>query len=176
MGAAGPGPGGKEDGMNALELAIRRKENAIVHYKKAMENCGHPSGAKMFRVVLDEEERHLDALKKMGLDLEADLKRLGDVENLATIMDRMSTHEGPDAAVCSLDEMDAFKVAMDMEKDDYAFYKELAAMTLDKKEKALFEKLAQEEEQHYEVLVETHSFLTDTGNWFMWEDHSIAEG
>jgi len=162
--------------MNALELAIRRKENAIVHYKKVMDDCGHPSGTKMFRVVLDEEERHLDTLKGMAMDMEAGLKVLGDVENLATIMDKMRTHEGPDDPVCSLDEMEAFKVAMDMEKDDYEFYTELAAMTHDKTEKALFEKLAQEEKKHFDVLVETHSFLTDTGNWFMWEDHSIAEG
>ena len=96
--------------MNALELAIRRKENAIVHYKKVMDDCGHPSGTKMFRVVLDEEERHLDTLKGMAMDMEVGLKALGDVENLATIMDKMRTHEGPDAPVCSLDEMEAFKV------------------------------------------------------------------
>ena len=162
--------------MNALELAIRRKENAIVHYRKVMDDCGHPSGTKMFSVVMEEEERHLEALKGMALDMEADFEVLGDVENLATIMDKMRTHEGPDAAVCSLDEMEAFKVAMDMEKDDYEFYKELAAMTHNETERALFEKLAEEEKKHYDVLGETHSFLTDTGNWFMWEDHSIAEG
>lgn len=162
--------------MNALELAIRRKESAIVQYRKSMDDCGHPSGTKMFRMVLDEEERHLDALKNMALDMGGALKGLGDVQNLANIMDKMRTHEGPDAPVCSLDSMEAFKVAMDMEKDDYEFYKELAAMTHEKTEKALFEKLAVEEERHYEVLLETHSFLTDTGNWFMWEDHSIVEG
>lgn len=162
--------------MNALELAIQRKENAIVHYQNALENCGHPSGRKMFQVVFVEEENHLNALKALLNDVDMEQLGLGDVENLATVIQNLQSHTGPDAAVCSLDEMEAFKVAMAMEHEDFAFYKELAAMSNIEEEKALFERLAYEEERHYEVLSETHSFLTDTGNWFMWEDHSIVEG
>jgi hypothetical protein len=33
-----------------------------------------------------------------------------------------------------------------------------------------------EEQQHYDIFANTHSFLSDTGNWFMWEEHSIVEG
>ena len=162
--------------MNALELAIQRKENGIVHYRNVLENCGHPSGRKMFQVVLEDEEKHLSALKALLNDMDMEQMGLGDVENLATIIQNMQSHTGPDAAVCSLDDMEAFKVAMAMEREDYEFYKELAAMSNIEEEKALFERLAYEEEKHYEVLSETHSFLTDSGNWFMWEDHSIVEG
>ncbi len=162
--------------MNALELAIQRKENAIVHYTNVVGNCGHPSGIKMFQVVLEDEENHLSSLNAMLKDVDMEQLGLGDVENLATILLNTQSHTGPDAAVCSLDDMEAFKVAMAMEKEDYEFYKELAAMSNIEEEKALFERLAYEEEKHYEVLSETHSFLTDSGNWFMWEDHSIVEG
>jgi rubrerythrin len=90
-------------------------------------------------------------------------------------MEKMRSHTG-NAEVCSLDDMEAFKLAMEMEREDYEFYKELAELAAIDEEKALFEKLAREEEKQYEVLSETHSFLTDSGNWFMWDEHSIVEG
>ena len=43
-------------------------------------------------------------------------------------------------------------------------------------EKMLFKKLINEEQQHYNIFANTYDFLNDTGNWFMWEDHSIVEG
>jgi len=33
-----------------------------------------------------------------------------------------------------------------------------------------------EEKRHYELLENTHRFLEDTGDWFMWEEHGILEG
>ncbi len=162
--------------MNALELAIQRKENAIAQYRNTLEDCGHPSGKKMFQAVLNDEESHLSSLKALLEDLDTEQLGLGEVDNLATIIQKMQSHTGANPAFCSLDEMEPFKVAMEMEKEDYEFYKELAAMSEVAEEKALFEKLAQEEETHFEVLSETHSFLADSGNWFMWEDHSIVEG
>ena len=44
------------------------------------------------------------------------------------------------------------------------------------KEKALFERLIEEETQHYQIFSNSYQFLSDTGNWFMWEEHSIVEG
>ena len=32
------------------------------------------------------------------------------------------------------------------------------------------------ERHHYAVLSDTYQFLSDSGNWFMWEEHSIADG
>ena len=88
-----------------------------------------------------------------------------------TLQDQMR-----ESTACSLDEMEVFKIAMDMEKECVDFYNKHAAEATDEKEKALFEKLAQEEEEHYRVFSNTHSYLDDTGNWFMWDDHSIVEG
>ena len=37
-------------------------------------------------------------------------------------------------------------------------------------------RLVKEEQQHYDVFANTYSFMSDTGNWFMWDEHSIVEG
>ena len=44
------------------------------------------------------------------------------------------------------------------------------------KEKALFKRLIEEERQHYEIFENTYSHLSDTGNWFLWEERGVIEG
>ena len=74
------------------------------------------------------------------------------------------------------DEMEALKIAMQMEKDSIEFYKKAVNEVQTPKEKALFEKLIKEEQQHYDIFANTYFFLSDSGSWFMWEEHSIVDG
>jgi rubrerythrin len=74
------------------------------------------------------------------------------------------------------DELDAFKIAMRMEKEGVEFYKKAGAGAQTEKEKSLFERLVKEEQQHYDIFANTYFFLSDTGSWFMWEEHSIVDG
>lgn len=79
-------------------------------------------------------------------------------------------------AGATTDELEAFKIAMQMEKEGLEFYRKAALDAKTEKEKALFERLIKEEQQHYDIFSNTYSFLSDTGNWFMWEEHSIVDG
>jgi rubrerythrin len=65
---------------------------------------------------------------------------------------------------------------MQMEKEGIDFYRKLLAGSENEKEKALIEKLIKEEGEHYEIFANTYSFINDTGNWFMWEEHSMVDG
>jgi rubrerythrin len=74
------------------------------------------------------------------------------------------------------DELEAFKIAMQMEQEGEAFYKKSLAAAKTEKEKALFTRLIEEERQHYQIFSNTYFFLSNTGSWFMWEEHSIVDG
>jgi rubrerythrin len=76
----------------------------------------------------------------------------------------------------SKDELEAFKIAMQMEKEGEAFYQKSMNEAKTDKEKSLFKRLIQEEREHYKIFANSYQFLTDTGNWFMWQEHSIVEG
>ena len=65
---------------------------------------------------------------------------------------------------------------MDMEEKGLAFYRKAEAEATEPKEKALFHRLAKEEEKHYEIFSNTYFFMSDTGSWFMWDEHSIVDG
>jgi hypothetical protein len=42
--------------------------------------------------------------------------------------------------------------------------------------KRQFEDLVKEEQEYYNVLANTYFFPSDTGSWFVWEEHSIVDG
>jgi rubrerythrin len=73
-------------------------------------------------------------------------------------------------------EMDAVKIALDMEKAGFDFYKKAAANAPTPEEKKLFERLTIEENDHFSILNETYTFLENTGQWFMYEERGILEG
>jgi rubrerythrin len=108
-----------------------------------------------------------------GLDLTIkEASPMGQVKSIfAAMKDQMLQR-----VAATNDEMEAFRIAMEMEKEGAAFYRKAAAGAATEKERKLFEQLVHEEEQHFAVFSNTYSFMKDTGNWFMWEEHSIVEG
>jgi rubrerythrin len=72
--------------------------------------------------------------------------------------------------------MEALKIAMQMEKKSIDLYKQISKEVQTRKERSLFEKLVEEEQQHYDILSNTYFFLSDSGSWFMWEEYSIVDG
>lgn len=161
--------------MNAVEIAIRMETEAIDFYKAAAEKVKNSVGRKMFLSIMEDEKRHLQMLTDIfkGLDIKAE--DIHPMKKIKTIFGEYR-HEMMKRVEATEDEMNAFKIAMDMEKKGMEFYEKAAAEAPSEKERALFQRLVKEEEQHYAVFSNTYSFMQNTGNWFMWEEHSIVDG
>ncbi|MDP1758739.1 MAG: ferritin family protein [Thermodesulfovibrionales bacterium] len=160
---------------NAIEIAIKMETDAIKFYKEAADKTKNSVGKKMFLTVREDEKRHLNLLTQIfkGLDVKA-----GDVspmKNIKTVFESMK-NEMMKKIEATQNELEAFKIASQMEKEGIEFYRKALSETKTEKEKALFNRLIKEEEQHYSIFANSYSFLSDTGNWFMWEEHSIVEG
>jgi len=161
--------------MNAIEIAIKMETDAIAFYTEAAERTQHPVGKKMFLSIAEDEKRHLRIneciLHRTGITPE----EVSPLENIKTVFER-HRHEMTERVPATADEMEALKTAMGMEKEGVEFYRKLAEEAANPKEKKLFKNLIKEEEQHYQVFANTYFFLSDTGSWFMWEEHSIVDG
>ena len=161
--------------MNAIEIAMKMETDAIRFYTEAARKTNYPAGKKMFETVTVDEKKHLEIVTRLikGLDVHA-----GDVypmENIRTVFERIKDEMMEKVQVTS-DELEAFKIAMRMEREGVEFYKKLMSEAETEKERDLFGKLGREEERHHDIFANTYSFLRDTGNWFMWEEHSIVDG
>jgi rubrerythrin len=148
---------------------------AIDFYTEASEKTTNPVGKKMFLTITEDEKRHLEILSQIFKGLDITIKDVSPMKNIKTIFEEMK-HEMMERVEATRDDLEAFKIAMDMEKKGVEFYKKAASEVKTEKEKALFERLVHEEEQHYSVFANTYFFLSKTGNWFMWEEHSIVDG
>jgi len=161
--------------MNPVEIAVNMEKDAIDFYTEAAGKVSSPAGKKMFDMIVQDEKKHLEIVEGIlkGLNIEAKASNPGE-ETRTVFMDMKDAVM--DELEATTDELEAFKVAMKMEKEGIEFYKNLLKDTKDDKVKTLFEKLIYEETRHYDIFENTYTFLNDTGNWFMWDEHSIVEG
>jgi rubrerythrin len=161
--------------MNAIEIAIKMEKDAIDFYKEAAEKTRHPVGKKMFLSVTEDEKRHLQMLSQIFREVDIKIAEVNPMQNVKTVFASMKD-QMMERIAATKDELEAFKIAMHMEKEGIEFYQKAESGAKAEKEKALFERLIKEEQQHYSIFLNTYNFMVDTGNWFMWEEHSIVEG
>ncbi len=161
--------------MDALEMAVKMEKDAITFYMEAARKTKFPVGRKMFQAIMEDEQRHLDMISRIIKGMQVTHKDVSPMANVKTVFESMKD-EMLKKVLATADELEAFKIAMQMEKEGKASYEKMLAKASSDKEKDLFKRLIQEEEQHYAIFANTHQFLADTGNWFMWDERGIVEG
>lgn len=161
--------------MNAIEIAVKMETDAISFYTEAARKTTYPAGKKMFETITVDEKRHLGMVTKLLKGLDVQIQDVHPMNNIRTVFEKMKD-EMMQKVEATSDELEAFKIAMQMEKEGLAFYRTLVFQAKTEKERILFEKLAGEEQQHYDIFSNTYNFLSDTGNWFMWDEYSIVDG
>lgn len=161
--------------MNAVQLAIKMETDAIKFYREASERTRHPVGKKMFLSITKDEQRHLEMLSGLFKGLDISIKDVSPMRNIKTVFQEMKDAMMKRAEATN-DELEAFKIAMQMEKKGMEFYRKAASGARNAKEKQLFERLVKEEQEHYDIFSNTHFYLSDSGSWFMWDEHSIVDG
>ena len=161
--------------MNALEMAMKMEKDAISFYTEAEGKTKYPAGKKMFHSVAEDEKRHLEMISQIIKGLQISHKDVSPLKTVKSVFESMKDQMMKKIEVTE-DELEAFKIAMQMEKEGMEFYKKTLAVSKKEKERALLERLIREEQQHYDLFANTYEFLSDTGNWFMWDERGIVEG
>jgi rubrerythrin len=129
----------------------------------------------MFQSITQDEKRHLEMISQILKGMQITDKDVSPMKTVKSVFETMKDEMMKKIEVTN-DELEAFKVAMQMEKEGMEFYKKTLAVSTKEKERALLERLIQEEQQHYDIFANTYEFLADSGNWFMWEERGIVEG
>lgn len=161
--------------MDALEVAMKMETDAISFYTEAARKTKYPAGKKMFQTIAEDEKRHLEMISQLIKGMNITHKDVSPMKNVKTVFEALK-NEMMKKVEATADEMEAFKIATQMEREGKEFYEKTLAHAKTDKEKALLQRLIQEEKQHYEIFFNTYQFLADTGNWFMWEERGIVEG
>ena len=159
----------------AIETSIKMETDAMKFYREAVSKVSHPLGKRLFEGFVVDELRHLRMLQDIMNNLDIEVTTVHPKQDLKTVFSELKD-QMMERINATTDEKEAVKIALDFEKEGYLFYEKAAGEATGEKEKRLFEALTIEERRHYELLENTHRFLDDTGDWFMWDEHGVLEG
>jgi len=161
--------------MNSLEVSKKMETDAIKFYVEAAQKMQYPAGKKMFLAITEDERRHLELISLLIRGMNITVQDVSPMNNVKTVFETMKG-EMMQRVAASTDELEALKVAMEMEREGEKFYQKALAEAKTDKEKALFRRLAEEEREHYAMFSNTYTHLSDTGNWYLWEERGVIEG
>jgi rubrerythrin len=156
-----------EDINEAVQLARKMEIDGEKFYLEAAENSGVPQAQRMFESFARDERRHLriveDVSKGLGVDVES---MPTPKENIRTVFTEARAEIDADFEV-KAGELEALATAMEMETKSYRLYVDAAEKAESEKQKALFERLAEEENQHYVMLENTQEYLESNEKWWL---------
>ncbi len=165
---------------DVIKKAIKMEEEGYSFYKKA-EGCTKDKfGRLMYSSLAEYEVHHKKFLEGLLRNVTPTAKEL-DVPLPKDKLKSVFAGVGKDKDVCdrippTASDIDALALAMSKETESYMVYKDAAKIATDPNIKALFERMAKEENQHYEILEQTKYYLEHYANWSIWEEGGPIEG
>ncbi len=160
----------------ALQKARKLEMDGIEFYTRAGRECSAASGTRMFESFAADERRHLkivsDVAEGLGVDVSGQPTPR---ESIRTIFSE-AAEKMDDYVESTADERDAVRVALGMETESYELYKDAAARASDQTTRKLMERLALEENQHYEMLNNTLEYMEANEKWWLWREGGLLTG
>ncbi|MEE9192561.1 MAG: ferritin family protein [Candidatus Aerophobetes bacterium] len=134
----------------------------------------------MFLYFAEDEKSHLAVLNDILTDLRLSgssrfFEEKSPRERIKTIFQDLKD-EIKERIAANPDELEALKIGMDMESKSVEFYQGALEKAEDSPLKRFFTRVIEEEKQHYQLLQNTHSYLEDSGEWFLWEERGLLDG
>lgn len=155
---------------DALKIAMETEKRGVSFYTATSESLSDTSTKSTFLKMLDEEREHLSELeqewdrlfKKNKRVLDAPVFLHFDYEALKQIFP--SREKVQKMLKGSIAELDALKIAMEMEKEAYIFFRDYAEKFSDSRGRDIFLKFAEQEQEHYNsIKTEYDRLIRETG-------------
>ena len=149
--------------MNIFDFAIKMEIDAATYYRDLAERCGDKGLATILNRLADAElvhERILAEMKEQTPSEAAESNLLSDVKNtFAEMKEESATYD------FDLSQIDLYRNAMNNEKKSEEFYREKALEAETEVEKKIFERIADEEKEHYAIIKGLIDFVSRPNTW-----------
>ena len=167
--------------LEAIRTAIQMEIDGKEYYLKTSQASGNELGRKLLQNLAAEEDIHRQKFEEIfntiltregwpGVDFQPD-----GGQSLRTIFAR-ATREMGATAPAPASELDAVKIAMDMENKTYDFYKSNSQTAAHDAEKDFYQALMAQEREHHLILLDYYEYLKDPAAWFVKSEHSSLDG
>ncbi len=162
-----------------LNLASRMETDGIKFYGEAASRTKSAMGRLMYTSLARDEQNHLRILNDIVRGMFNESLDQALTGNPATrLRSVFEQNKGilDQRVAAGADDLRALETALKIEDESWRLYKDGVARALGKEEKALLDRLAEEEKRHYKILENARTFLADTGNWFIYAEHTTMDG
>jgi rubrerythrin len=161
-----------------LKYAMQMEKDGMEFYAEAAKSSSQALGRNLFLSLIEDEKKHYEWLDQIlkgaetakGATPPSEAKKV--FENIFT----EARKESGGSISGSKTDLDAISRALDMERLGYKFYKKAAADSPNAGVTQLCEKLAQWENNHFQMLCNARDYLTNPQEWFSWEEGAILDG
>ncbi|MFH1854786.1 MAG: ferritin family protein [Candidatus Omnitrophota bacterium] len=168
---------------DALKKALEMEENGFGFYKGIVQKVENAATKKMFEFLAKNELLHIESIKgfydslvKNGDFPELNLDKLMADRKKDLSIFAMSIAELKDKIKKSDADKEACEFAMEFENSGYRYYESMRKDAKDVKLVKLLDFLLKEEKAHYESIMNLHAYITDSANWYMYEEESFPQG
>lgn len=163
-----------KDLKEVVQLARKMEMDGSEFYGKAAEKAVNPQAKRLFESFAADERRHLGIVESMARGVGVDVEKMpmprATVRTVFT-----SAQAGSRAGAVAAGEREAVQDALSLERQSYRLYKH-AATAGQGAQRALLERLASEENEHYEMLENTLEYLEDNQKWFLFREWGLLTG
>ena len=155
------------DVKTLIQEAIKLEINGQAFFNQAAEITRNELGKKMFVHLAKEEVKHLEAFSRLFSSViksdewkkQVEREQLkGPSAVIEELAQRMKRAEGQS-------EIEALRIGMELETKAVEFFTKSASGMDDAEAKEIFEKIADEERFHYDLLLAQHDSVTGSGFW-----------
>lgn len=160
---------GVNEGMEAIKKAIQMEKDGRAFYLNAAAQITSPLGEEVFQSLAADELVHLATFQKI-FEKEVSKKEWDDLVNSSKKYANLTVFpkdlKSADGASADTNELDALNIAMDAEKKAIEFYGGILEETEDSLVRDILGEIIQQERNHYLILNEEFTYLSDTGHWY----------
>lgn len=152
---------------DALKIAMETEKRGVSFYQTASAIVTHQSTRSTFLQMLEDEKTHLSGLEKEWSQLIGEHEEVleapvflhfdfGSLKRIFPSRDQIKRKLKE-----NLSARDALKLAMEMERDAYNFFREYAQKFNETKGKDIFTQFAEEELEHYDLIKQEYEKFSD---------------
>jgi len=167
--------------IEVLQLAVRMEVEGKEFYQKASQKSSNKLAKELFQQLANEEDVH----RRKFVEIYEALRRgqhWPDVEppsekgkKIKSLFAEATKALGSKFKVAE-SELEAIKIAMDMEVKSYNLYHSRSEESTLPVEKRFYDTLAGEERGHHLALVDSYEYLSDPAGWFTKKEHWSLDG
>lgn len=171
--------------LEAMKIALDMEKRGYRLYSEAAAKTKNKLGGATLEAIAAKEIDHIKNIenycqKEEGAleDIQKnvrEIKHREKIDYIRSIIEKIGT-QLEEKIKADADLIETYKVAMEMERESYAFYQKLREEAGEESVKDFLAFLMKEENNHYEILQETLEYLDHPGDWFREQERWIVEG